>query len=132
MLQASAHKSLLDDDTKALAKAMRLALEPIVEASPTIPLAYVLTLLAVAEREGMAVNEYAKDVGMLKAVATRHLLDLGVRDRRGNTGLEWIDQRRDSKDLRINRSYISVKGAAILGKMKRAMELFRPSTPAAS
>ena len=124
MLQASAHKSFLDDDTKALAKAMRLALEPIVEA---FPLAYVLTLLAVAEREGMAVNEYANDVGILKAVATRHLQDLGVRDRRGNTGLEWVDQRRDSKDFRINRSYISVKGAVILGKMKRAMELFRPT-----
>jgi hypothetical protein len=125
MLQSPAHKSLLDDDVRAAATAMRLALEPFVELNPTVPASYLITLLAVAEKEGKPVNEYARDVGLIKAVCTRHLLDLGNRDRRGNPGMELIDQHRDWKDRRIQRSYISVRGAAILGKMKRAMELLR-------
>lgn len=116
------YKSLLSEDTRQAAKALRLALEPFIALNPTIPASYIVSFLAVAEKEGRAVSEYATEVGMFKAVMTRHLLDLGHRDRRGEEGMNIIEQRRDSKDLRINRSFINEKGATLLSKVRRAWE----------
>ena len=45
--------------------------------------------------EGKGVTEYANEAGVYKTIMTRHLLDLGSRDRYGNDGLGWIDQARD-------------------------------------
>jgi hypothetical protein len=117
------YKSHLSDDTRQAAKALKLALEPFIEANPTIPASYIVSFLAVAEKEGLPVNEYAKEVGVYKAVMTRHLLDLGVRDRRGSEGMNFIEQRRDTKDFRINRSFISEKGAALLSKVRLVWEV---------
>jgi hypothetical protein len=117
------YKSLLNDEARQAAKALRLAIEPFVELNPNIPASYIITFLAVAEKEGRPVTEYANEVGLFKAVMTRHLLDLGERDRRGGEGMGVIDQKRDRKDLRINRSFISEKGAALLSKVRRAWEV---------
>jgi DNA-binding MarR family transcriptional regulator len=119
------YKSHLSDEVRQAAKALRLALEPFVSLNPTIPASYIISFLAVAEKEGRPVNEYASEVGMHKAIMTRHLLDLGERDRRGNEGMNIVEQRRDKKDLRINRSFINEKGAALLSKVRRAWELSR-------
>lgn len=119
------YKSLLSDETRRAAKALRLALEPFIKENPTIPASYIVSFLAVAEKEGLPVSEYAKEVGVYKAVMTRHLLDLGARDRRGNDGMHLIEQRRDKKDLRVNRSFVSEKGAALLSRVRRAWEISR-------
>jgi DNA-binding MarR family transcriptional regulator len=119
------YKSHLTDEVRQAAKALRLALEPFVALNPTIPASYIISFLAVAEKEGRPVNEYATELGIYKAVMTRHLLDLGERDRRGEEGMNVIEQVRDKKDLRINRSFISEKGAALLSKVRRAWELSR-------
>ncbi|MGO4511570.1 hypothetical protein AB4Z51_31635 [Bradyrhizobium sp. 2TAF36] len=119
------YKSLLSDETKQAAKALRLAIEPFVELNPTIPASYIISFLTVAEKEGRPVNEYAGEVGIYKAVMTRHLLDLGERDRRGGEGMNIIEQKRDRKDLRVNRSFISEKGANLLSKVRRTWELSR-------
>jgi DNA-binding MarR family transcriptional regulator len=121
------YKSHLSDEVRQAAKALRLALEPFVALNPTIPASYIVSFLAVAEKEGRPVNEYATELGVYKAVMTRHLLDLGERDRRGEEGMNVIEQRRDKQDLRINRSFISEKGAALLSKVRRAWELSRKS-----
>jgi hypothetical protein len=103
------YKSLLSDEARQAAKALRLAIEPFVELSPTIPASYIVSFLAVAEKEGRPVSKYANEVGIYKAVMTRHLLDLGERDRHGGEGMKVIDQRRDKQDLRVNRSFINEK-----------------------
>jgi hypothetical protein len=119
------YKSLLSDEARQAAKALRLALDPFIALNPNIPVSYVISFLTVAEKEGLPVNEYAKETGMFKAVMTRHLLDLGERDRRGEEGMNVIEQKRDRKDLRINRSFINEKGAALLSKVRRAWEISR-------
>jgi DNA-binding MarR family transcriptional regulator len=119
------YKSHLSDDVRQAAKALRLALEPFVALNPTIPASYIITFLTVAEKEGRPVGEYANEVGMFKAVMTRHLLDLGERDRHGGEGMNLIEQKRDRVDLRVNRSFISEKGATLLSKVRRAWELTR-------
>ena len=122
------YKSLLSDEARQAAKALRLAIEPFVQLNPTIPASYIISFLTVAEKEGRPVSEYANEVGMLKAVMTRHLLDLGERDRHGNEGMNVIEQRRDRQDLRINRSFINEKGAALLSKVRRAWEVSRKAS----
>jgi DNA-binding MarR family transcriptional regulator len=119
------YKSLLSDEVRQAAKALRLALEPFVALNPNIPASYIISFLTVAEKEGRPVGEYANEVGLFKAVMTRHLLDLGERDRHGGEGLNVIEQKRDRQDLRINRTFISEKGAALLSKVRRAWELSR-------
>jgi DNA-binding MarR family transcriptional regulator len=104
-----------------------LALEPFVALNPTIPASYIISFLTVAEKEGLPVSEYAREVGVYKAVMTRHLLDLGERDRRGEEGMNIVEQRRDKQDLRVNRSFINEKGAALLSKVRRAWEIGRKS-----
>jgi DNA-binding MarR family transcriptional regulator len=119
------YKSLLSDETRQAAKALRLAIEPFVELNPTIPASYIISFLTVAEKEGRPVSEYANEVGVYKAVMTRHLLDLGERDRRGEEGMNIVEQKRDRKDLRVNRSFISEKGANLLSRVRRTWELSR-------
>jgi DNA-binding MarR family transcriptional regulator len=92
-----------------------------------MPASYIISFLTVAEKEGEPVSEYARETGVYKAVMTRHLLDLGQRDRRGAEGMGIIEQRRDSKDLRINRSFVNEKGANLLSKVRRAWEVGRKS-----
>jgi DNA-binding transcriptional ArsR family regulator len=121
------YKSLLSEETRQAAKALRLALEPFVALNPTIPASYIISFLTVAEKEGLPVSEYAREVGVYKAVMTRHLLDLGERDRRGEEGMNIVEQRRDKQDLRVNRSFINEKGAALLSKVRRAWEIGRKS-----
>jgi DNA-binding MarR family transcriptional regulator len=117
------YKSLLSDDARQAAKALRLALEPFVDLNPNIPASYIISFLTVAEKEGRPVSGYATEVGLLKPVMTRHLLDLGERDRHGGEGMNVIEQRRDRQDLRIIRSFISEKGATLLSKVRRAWEV---------
>lgn len=119
------YKSLLSDETRQAAKALRLALEPFLAENPNIPASYIVTFLTVAEKEGRPVSEYANEVGLFKAVMTRHLLDLGERNRHGDEGMNIIEQRRDRQDLRINRSFVNEKGAALLSKVRRAWEVSR-------
>ena len=119
------YKSHLSDDVRQAAKALRLALEPFIALNPNIPASYIISFLTVAEKEGRPVSEYANEVGLFKAVMTRHLLDLGERDRHGGEGLNIIEQKRDRVDLRINRTFISEKGATLLSKVRRAWELTR-------
>jgi DNA-binding MarR family transcriptional regulator len=115
------YKSLLNDEARQAARALRMALEPFIALNPTIPASYIVSFLAVAEKEGRPVSEYANDIGLFKAVMTRHLLDLGERDRHGGEGMGVIEQRRDKQDLRINRTFINEKGATLLSKVRRAL-----------
>lgn len=121
------YKTLLSDETRQAARALRLALQPFVDINPTIPASYIISFLTVAEKEGQPVSEYAREVGVYKAVMTRHLLDLGERDRRGAEGMNVVEQVRDKQDLRINRSFINEKGAALLSKVRRAWEFNKKS-----
>ena len=119
------YKTLLSDETRQAAKALRLAIEPFVALNPNIPASYIISFLTVADKEGRPVGEYANEVGMYKAVMTRHLLDLGERDRHGGEGMGLLDQVRDKQDLRVNRTFVSEKGATLLSKVRRAWEVSR-------
>ena len=102
----------MTNERQAVAQALFLVLEPFVKESPNMALQNFLSFLRVASAEGKGVTEYADAAQVYKTVMTRHLLDLGDRDRHGGDGLGYIQQVRDRQDLRVNRAWITHKGAS--------------------
>jgi len=56
-------------------------------------------------------------------VMTRHLLDLGERNRLKEPGLGWIVQERDLFDLRKHRARFTSMGAALLRDVINTLKL---------
>jgi DNA-binding MarR family transcriptional regulator len=117
------HKSLVTAERKATFQALYAALEPFAKDQSGMTLGNLMTFLRVGMDEGKGVGEYAQDAGVWQTVMTRHLLDLGARDRYGKDGLGWITQARQREDLRTNRSYITQKGVAMIDTARRALDL---------
>jgi hypothetical protein len=117
------HKSLVTPERQATCKALFAALEPFAKGNPHMTIANLMAFLRVGMEEGKGVGQYAEDAGTYKTVMTRHLLDLGERDRYGGEGLGWIMQARQNDDLRVNRAWIAHKGAAMIDTARRALEL---------
>lgn len=117
------HKSIMTDERQATCKALYLALQPFLAEAPNMPIQNLVTFLRVGMEEGKSVSDYAQDAGLLKTVMTRHLLDIGTRDRYGDEGLGLITQARDPKDLRINRAWVTQKGAAMVDTARHALSL---------
>jgi DNA-binding MarR family transcriptional regulator len=110
-------------ERQATFQALFLALEPFAKEAPNMTMMNFLAFLRVGMEEGKGVTEYADAAQVYKTVMTRHLLDLGDRDRHGDDGLGYISQVRDRKDLRINRAWITQKGAAFADTAYRALSL---------
>jgi DNA-binding MarR family transcriptional regulator len=123
MLAANKLKPSFTEEERAYIRALLLALRPFIKAKPTIPLSYVITALTVALDENEGVAEYAKACNMSPTVMTRHLLDLGERNRLKEPGLGWITQERDLFDLRKHRARFTSIGAALLRDVVHALKL---------
>src|SRR4029077_1920341 len=65
------------------------ALDPVRE----MPVNKLMTLLTVAWKEGLTVDEYAKRAGISPTTMSRHLLDLGEIDRTKQPGLGLVEGR---------------------------------------
>jgi hypothetical protein len=75
-------KQTLDEEEQKSLRSMLRALQPFRELRQDMPLQYVASFLWVAVNEGLGVTDYAQRAGVAQSVMTRHLLDLGERDRR--------------------------------------------------
>jgi hypothetical protein len=118
----SEFKPTLNEEEKAYARALMLALEPFREIRPTMPLQYVYTFLMVACEEGKGVTEYAQKAGISPTVMTRHLLDIGDRNRAREEGFGLVTQERDKYDLRRTHSRVTPVGKALMHKIINALK----------
>lgn len=118
----SEFKPTLTEEEKAYARALMLALEPFRAIRPTMPLQYVYTFLMVATNEGKGVVGYAKDAGVSPTVMTRHLLDIGDRNREREQGFGLVTQERDVQDLRRHHARITPRGKALMHKIITALK----------
>lgn len=114
-------KPTMTEEEKAFCRALRLALEPFREIRTTMPLQYVITFLDVALDEGKGVTEYAKNAGVPTTVMTRHLLDIGDRNRQREEGFGLITQDRDHHDLRVRHARVTPVGKALVRKIINAL-----------
>lgn len=119
---SSKFKPTLSDEERAAARALRLALQNFTALRPTMPLQYVMTFLLVAEMEGKGVQEYADINGVSQTVMTRHLLDIGERNRAREEGFGLITQERDPLDLRRHHARVTVKGKGIMHRIMQALK----------
>jgi len=87
-----------------------------------MPLQYLYTFLMVATDEGKGGTEYAQKAGVSTTVMTRHLLDIGDRNRALEAGLGLVTQERDAVDLRRHRARITPAGKALVSKIINAMK----------
>jgi DNA-binding MarR family transcriptional regulator len=88
-----------------------------------MPIQNLITFLRVGMEEGKGVTEYADGAGLATTIMTRHLQDIGDRDRYGDDGLGLIYQARDRQDLRINRAWVTTKGAKLIDAAYHALTL---------
>jgi DNA-binding MarR family transcriptional regulator len=118
----SEFKSILTEEEKAYARSLLLALEPFRDIRSTMPLQYVYTFLLVATDEGKGGTEYAQKVGVSPTAMTRHLLDIGDRNRALEDGFGLITQERDRHDLRRHHARVTPQGKALMNRIVNALK----------
>ena len=116
-------KSVLTEEERAAAIALRLALEPLRSVNPHMPLSHIVTFLEVAIDEGQGVAEYAKKLEISPTVMTPNLLDVGDRNRMKEPGLGLITQERDILDLRRHNAKVTPKGKGVLHKVLMSFKM---------
>lgn len=112
----------LGDDELSAAGRLLGALEPFRALRPTMPLQYVTTFLLVALNEGKSVTEYAEMAGVSKSVMSRHILDIGERDRYMEEGFGLITYRPNPMELRRHEVFLTDKGRAVLHQISRQLK----------
>lgn len=111
-------KALADSERQAL-KDLFGALDGFREKKPTMPMQYVTTFLLVALDEGKSVKEYAEQAGVSTSVMSRHLLDIGERDRYMKEGLGLVTYRPNPLELRKHEVFLTDKGRAMVHRIVR-------------
>lgn len=110
----------LSDEERSAVRGMLGALEPFRALRLTMPLQYVMAFLLVAEEEGLGVGDYAKRAGVSVSVMSRHLLDIGERNRDMEPGFGLVMYRNNPMELRKHEYFLTDKGRAVLHKIQRA------------
>lgn len=101
---------MTDNRKRGLRKAERIMRHVRSVMDPVIPVQYVQTFLAVALDEGKSLGEYADDIGTNLSTASRHMLDLGDRDRKGREGYKLVERRTHPTELRKNVYTLTPRG----------------------
>src|SRR6266436_1771497 len=115
-------KQQLDVEEKEVLRCLLAALEPFHALRLTMPLQYVYAYLLVALNEGKGVNEYGRQAGVSLSTMSRHLLDIGDRDRYMDPGLGLVTQRPDPMELRKHRVTLTTKGIALAHRLVRTLD----------
>lgn len=91
--------------------------------SPTLPVQVAQSLVLVALNEGKSLNELATLSGSKQSTMSRHLLDLGDRNRNMEPGHGLVVRTIDPMDLRSTKFSLSEKGRLLLQDVVKLMEL---------
>ncbi len=114
-------QSMPDEEKDELRKLLH-AIEIMEELRKTMPLRYVKAFLLVALEEGEGVTEYAKQAGVALGVMSRHLLDIGDRNRHMKAGFGLVTQRTDPLELRKHQVMLTDKGKALAHRLARVLK----------
>lgn len=111
-----------DDDSLRLIRRFSQALDVFRTIDPKMPSSYVATFLAVAMKPGMGPTEYAKMTGTIQPIASRILLEIGIKARERDNPLGLVDRDADPNNLRQQRYFLTAKGRAVLRQITNLME----------
>jgi hypothetical protein len=119
-IMASEFKQSFGSDDQEVGHMLRDVIGLFKRIRPTMPAQYIDTFLMVASEEGLGVTEYAERAGVSRSVMTRHLLDIGERNRHKEEGFGLVVQKADVMDLRKHRAFLSDEGRALYRAILRA------------
>lgn len=88
----------------------------------TMPLQYIIAFLLVALDEGKTVGDYAIKSGVSPSVMSRHLLDIGERNRHLAEGFGLVMTKPNVLNLREHTVFLTDKGRALFHKIVRQLE----------
>jgi DNA-binding MarR family transcriptional regulator len=88
--------------------------QPFVDIRGTMPLQYVRAFLLVAMDEGKGVSTYAQRAGVSNSVMSRHLLDIGERNRYMEEGFGLVFSKPNPSNLRESCIYLTPKGKTVV------------------
>jgi DNA-binding MarR family transcriptional regulator len=75
------------------------------------------TFIMVALDEGKSMTEYSQKAGLPQSTISRHLLDLGERNRKKEPGLNLVVSRRDPQDYRRWTYSLAPKGSDLIQRL---------------
>lgn len=113
--------SLTSKDRKNL-RCLYQVLEEFKKISPTMPVQQILAFIDVALHEGTSLKELVQLSQVKTATMSRHLIDLGPRNRRMEPGYQLIDCRQDPMELRKNQYTLSDRGKYLINNIARKMD----------
>ena len=112
----------MNDDIRAKAKALRLALEPFRDVRPVMSINRLIAFLRIAESEGKSITEYAQDAGVKNSLMVNELIRLSLKLINDQRGPNLLERRRDPHDPRIMAVNLTEKGRALLTRALAAVE----------
>lgn len=90
----------------------------------TVPLQIIHAFVIVARNEGKSLTELAERLGANMSTASRHLLDLGERNRRREPGYGLVEAKADPMNLRQKQYTLTPKGKFVWNNICAQLELF--------
>jgi DNA-binding MarR family transcriptional regulator len=102
--------SSIPEDEKAAANALHSAIACFQQLEHTMPAQYIQTFLLVAMEQGLSVRDYAERSDVSASVMSRHLLDIGERNRHMQPGWGLVTYRPNPLELRKLEHWLTPKG----------------------
>jgi DNA-binding MarR family transcriptional regulator len=109
------------EEQTAVIHSMLAGLDPFFRLRPTIPARCVQAFFLVAEKEGLAVSEYAKRGDLSAVTMSRNLIDMGERDRNHEEGPGLVESHENIMNRRETLYRLTPKGRALLAAITRAL-----------
>lgn len=111
----------IDDQERNNLLGLLAAIDCFREIRTTMPLQYMATFLMVALDEGKSVGEYAVKANVSPSVMSRHILDIGARNRHMEKGFDLVFTKQNPQNLREHTVFLSDKGRALIHKLSRRL-----------
>jgi DNA-binding MarR family transcriptional regulator len=108
--------------TDAVAKLERLMGQVRSSIDPAVPAQLVQTFLVVAQHEGKSLREIQERLDASMSTVSRHLLDLGERNRKMEPGYGLVDRRPNPVNLRENTYKLTPKGSLLIRQLVQIIE----------
>jgi DNA-binding MarR family transcriptional regulator len=111
----------LQAEDKAKLERLLHAVDEFAKIDKDMPLQMLRALLFVCIKEGVGPNELARQAGVSSTVMSRHLNDLGERNRYKEDGHDLVEQHISLEDRRFRTPHLTPKGIAFRNLLLRTM-----------
>ena len=111
---------LTDDQREALEK-LKQVVDLVRAIEARVPTSYLDAFLCVAREPGKGPTHYAKRMNTIQPIASRVLLEIGVKARERNASLGLVDRQIDPETLKRHEYFLTPKGRRLLAQMFQAM-----------